>query len=139
MALYEKHLYIRRSRLPGAGKGLFTNVDIPKGTRIVEYKGSTHTWKEVKHEDGHNGYLLRINWKTVINAEPYKKALARYANDASGLTRLPGFFNNAEYVTEGNRCFIEAKKTIRKKEEIFVGYGKEYWQLLRKISKDLKK
>jgi uncharacterized protein len=139
MALLEKHLYIRKSQLPNAGHGLFTKVEISKGTRIVEYKGSIHTWNEVKHLDGHNGYLLRINWKTVINAEPFKKALARYANDARGLKRIEGLLNNAEYVTEGNRCFIEAKRKIRKKEEILVGYGKEYWQLIRKILKDKKK
>jgi hypothetical protein len=38
MALLEKHLRIKRSLLPGAGKGLFTTKFIPKGTRIVEYK-----------------------------------------------------------------------------------------------------
>jgi hypothetical protein len=61
MALLEKHLYTRKSQLPKAGKGLFTNIEIPKGTRIVEYKGSIHTWKEVKDQDGYNGYLMRAS------------------------------------------------------------------------------
>jgi SET domain-containing protein len=139
MALLEKHLYISKSQLPQAGKGLFTKIDIPKGTRIVEYKGSIHTWKEVKDQDGYNGYLMHINWKTVINAGPYKKVLARYANDARGLTKIKGLKNNAEYITEGNRCFIEAKRAIGKKEEIFVHYGNEYWKLMQKIRNERNK
>lgn len=43
MALLEKHLYVKRSLLPGAGRGLFTKVPIKKGTRIVEYKGEIMT------------------------------------------------------------------------------------------------
>jgi hypothetical protein len=136
MALLEKHLYIRKSQLPYAGKGLFTNIDIKKGERIVEYKGRIQPWKEVKDQDGYNGYLLRINWQTTINALPYKKALGRYANDAQGIHRKKGIRNNAEYVTEGKKCFLEATRTISKHEEILVGYGSEYWKLIRKIQKN---
>lgn len=135
MALLEKNLIVKKSQLPHCGKGLFTKIDIVKGTRIVEYKGRIEAWEEVKDEDGYNGYLLRINWQTTINALPYKKALGRYANDARGLARVKGLRNNAEYVTEGRRCYIEAIRAIRKDEEILVGYGNEYWKLIRKILK----
>jgi len=139
MALLEKQLYIKKSSLPGSGKGLFTRIDITKGTRIVEYKGRIQTWKEVKKEDGHNGYLLRINWQVVINALPYTKALGRYANDARGLVKKKGITNNSEYVVDGKRCFIEATRTIPKGEEILVSYGSEYWKLIRQILKEKKK
>ncbi len=135
MALLEKSLIIKKSQLPDCGKGLFTKIDIKKGERIVEYKGRIQPWREVKDDDGYNGYLLRINWQTTINALPYKKALGRYANDARGLTRVKGLRNNAEYVTEGRKCFIEATRLIHKNEEILVGYGNEYWKLIRKIRK----
>jgi SET domain-containing protein len=135
MALLEKKLVIKKSQIPHSGKGLFTKADIPKGTRIVEYKGRIQPWLEVKDQDGYNGYLLRINWQTTINALPYKKALARYANDARGITRVKGLKNNAEYVTEGRRCFIESTRFIKKGEEILVDYGKEYWKLISKILK----
>lgn len=136
MALLEKHLFVKRSQLPGSGKGLYTKTAIKKGERIVEYKGKIQPWREVKDQDGYNGYLLRINWQTTINALPYKKALARYANDANGLIKIKGLRNNAEYVTEGRKCFIEATRTIPKGEEILVSYGKEYWKLIRKINKE---
>src|SRR5690606_40160989 len=54
MALLEKHLYVKKSTLPNSGKGLFTKVFIPKGTRIVEYKGRRTVWKDVKDDDGKN-------------------------------------------------------------------------------------
>ena len=93
MALLEKHLQIKRSLIPGAGMGLFTTVFIPKGTRIVEYKGKMTTWKEVEH-DYKNGYIYSIDSKHVIDAKTYKKALGRYANDANGLKKFKSLKNN---------------------------------------------
>jgi uncharacterized protein len=133
MALLEKFLFVERSKLPQAGKGLFTKREISKGTRIVEYKGRKRKWKDVKHLDGHNGYLMYITRNAVIDALPATKTFGRYANDAQGLNRIPGLTNNCEYVSEGHRCYIEAKRTIQKGEELLVGYGKEFWQLQRKI------
>lgn len=135
MAYLEKYLIIQKSQLPKAGKGLFTAVDIPKDTRIVEYKGKIEKWKDVKHLDGINGYLMFMNRNVVINAEPALHAFGRYANDARGLSRITGLRNNATYVSEGNRCFIEATRKIRAGEEILVFYGAAYWRLMRKLSK----
>lgn len=135
MALLEKFLYVKRSNLPNSGKGLFTKVSIRKGTRIIEYKGKLRKWKDVKHLDGVNGYLMYITRNAVIDALPAKHILGRYANDAKGLSKLPGLRNNAEYVSEGTFCYIEATREIRKGEEILVGYGKEYWQLIKKLKR----
>lgn len=131
MALLEKHLYVKRSTLPGSGKGLFTKVFIPKGTRIVEYKGRRAIWKDVKDDDGKNGYIFYINSKCVIDALPTKKALGRYANDAKGYSRVEGIKNNSEYVVDKKRCYIESVKKIEAGSEIFVGYGAEYWKTMR--------
>ena len=136
MAFLEKYLYLKKSNLPGAGKGLFTKVDILKGTRIVEYKGRIQPWREVKHEDGYNPYLFKINSRTAINALPKKKTFGRYANDARGFFRVEGQRNNAQYEVEGNRCFIDATRAIHKYEEILVDYGGNFWSLLRKLQKE---
>ena len=133
MALFEKHLIAKKSGLPKAGKGLFTKSDIPKGKRIVEYKGRIQPWREVKDQDGINGYLMYINRHVVINALPAVKTLGRYANDARGLVRMEGIRNNSEYVSEGKRCFIEATRNIKAGEEIFVNYGREYWSLMKRL------
>ena len=131
MALLEKQLYKKRSTLPGAGKGLFTKVLIPKGTRIVEYKGEVLTWKEVeKMADDRNGYVFFFTNRYVIDAWKHK-GFAHFANDAKGIARVEGIVNNSEYVTEGKRCYIEATRDIPARSEIFVGYGWEYWHAIR--------
>jgi hypothetical protein len=139
MPLLEEFLYVRKSSLPNAGKGLFTKKEIPKGTRIVEYKGKLRVWKDVKHLDGYNGYLMFINRQAVIDALPAIKTFGRYANDASGFVKVKGLRNNAEYVSEGNRCFIESLRKIGRGEEIFVGYGRDFWKLQRKIRSEKSK
>ena len=128
MAYLEKQLFVKKSTLPDAGKGLFTRKEIAKGERIVEYKGRRTTWKEVKDQHD-NGYIFYINRNHVINALPYKKAWGRFANDARGIEKIKGFNNNAEYVIEGKKVFIEAKKKIPAGAEIFVDYGKDYWDV----------
>jgi uncharacterized protein len=141
MALLEKHLVVKTSQLPGSGLGLFTKVFIPKGTRIVEYKGRVSKWKDVKNEND-NGYLYTINNNHVINALPYKKALARYANDAKGIVRIKGITNNCNYVNDGLKAYIESVKDIPAGAEILVDYGKEYWDVIReniKIEKEKQK
>lgn len=131
MALLEKQLFIRRSTLPASGKGLFTRKFIPKGTRIVEYKGKVTTWKEVDHHKGSNGYIYYINKNRVIDASPYYKTFGRYANDACGLQKIKGITNNATYVEDNGKVFIEATKDIPANAEILVSYGKEYWDVIR--------
>lgn len=135
MALLEKWLRVRKSKLPKAGKGLFTTIAISKGDRIVEYKGKIEKWKDVKYEDATNGYLLHINNQTVIDGRS-SKTFGRYANDARGHTRVLGLRNNAEFVTEGRRCFMEAIRNIPKGEEIFVDYGRAYWALDKKTRRE---
>jgi hypothetical protein len=131
MAFLEKQLYVKKSTLPNAGKGLFTKKFIPKGTRIVEYKGKTRTWKEVQADEDESPYIYYVKRNFVIDALNDKKALARYANDARGLERIKDINNNAEYAEEGVRVFIEAAKDIPAGGEILVGYGPEYWQVIR--------
>jgi uncharacterized protein len=134
MALLEKHLVVKTSTIPGAGKGLFTKVPIEKGTRIVEYKGRITTWKEVEY-DSENRYIYTVNPKHVIDAKRTLKALARYANDARGLSKVKGITNNSIYVNDGLRAFIEAVKDIPAGGEVLVAYGKEYWDVMRQNEK----
>ena len=131
MALLEKQLVVKKSTIPNSGKGLFTRKLIPKGTRIVEYKGRISSWKDVKDEDGKNGYIFYVTRNHVINALPVKSALARYANDARGLVRIKGVTNNCDYITDGKKAFIESKKEIPAGAEILVDYGTDYWKVIR--------
>ncbi|HLA54298.1 MAG TPA: SET domain-containing protein [Flavitalea sp.] len=131
MALLENQLVIKRSTIPGSGKGLFTKKEIPKNSKIVEYKGRVSSWKEADHRNGENGYVYYIKRDHVVDALPFKNALARYANDAKGLCRVKGINNNSEYVEEGLKVFIVSRKKIPKNGEILVAYGKEYWEVIK--------
>ena len=140
MALLEKKLIVKRSQLPDAGKGLFTKVFIPKGTKVVQYKGKITTWKGVDHKEGNNGYIYFVRRDYVIDARTWPSALARYANDAEGLQKVKGLRNNAEYMEEGEKVYIITTKDIPAGSEIFVEYGKEYWAAIRyNIELDRKK
>jgi uncharacterized protein len=117
--------------LKGAGKGLFTTMDIPRGTKIVEYRGKVTSWKEVDSQQGLNGYIYYINRYHVIDARPEKEAVARYANDARGIVRTEGINNNCTYIIEGLKVYIKSMRHIPAGSELLVGYGKEYWQIIR--------
>ncbi|MEO6730270.1 MAG: SET domain-containing protein [Ferruginibacter sp.] len=135
MSLLEAHLVVKTSTLPGSGKGLFTKVFIPKGTRIIEYRGKITTWKDVDHQEGTNSYIYFVTKNHVIDGLTFEKEKARYANDARGFTRIKGITNNCQYVEEGLKIFIESKKNIPAGSEILVGYGKEYWDVMKKNAK----
>jgi|SRR5579872_5663562 len=132
MALLEKYLTVKRSTLKGAGRGLFTTRNIPPGTTIVEYKGKVSNWKDVDCGDGLNGYIYYVSRRHVIDARPAKNAFARFANDAKGIVRAKGITNNCTYVVEGGKVFIRSIRHIAAGSELFVAYGKEYWDIIRK-------
>ncbi len=132
MALLDEQLYIKKSTLPGAGKGLFTKVFIPKGTRITEYKGRILTWKQVENmPDESYGYVFWFSNRYVIDAWKTKKGIAHFANDANGIARMPGVKNNSEYDTEKKRCYIKSTRDIPPGSEILVPYGGDYWRVIR--------
>ncbi len=126
-------LIVKKSQLPKAGKGLFTKAPIKKGDKVVEYKGEIINWKEYEERvaESKDGYLFFINKKHCIDAYSTPEHIARYANDAAGLSKVKGLRNNCEYKVFKDKCFIIANKNIEKGEEIFVTYTKEYWDCVR--------
>ncbi len=134
MALLEKQLEVKVSNIQGAGRGLFTSKFIPKGTKIVEYKGSSRTWKEVEY-DYNNYYIFYVNENHIIDAATYKKSFAKYMNDAKGIHKIKGRNNNAEFVLEDLKVFVKATRDIPAGSEIFVSYGKGYWRVIRRNQK----
>jgi len=141
--MYE-NLIVKKSQLSKAGKGLFTKIEIKKGERIVEYLGEIITEKELEEraEKDIYGYAFYINKKKCIDAYFTPEAIARYANDAKGLSKKSGLKNNCCYDIWKKRGWIKAEKNIKAGEEIFVDYGKEYWDDIRyniKLEKEKKK
>lgn len=126
-------LKVKTSQLPNSGKGLFTTTAIKKGTRVIEYLGEVIDWKEYEKrvERDEDGYLFFINKKNCIDAYNTKQHIARFANDAAGLTKIKGLTNNCVYEIDKNQCFIVSKRDLAAGEEIFVSYTKEYWDCVR--------
>ena len=136
MPLADNNFVLKESTLPGAGKGLFTLNLIEKGTCILEYKGTITTWKNVNHLEGKNAYVFYVNRNHVVDANDHHLELARYINDAKGLQKIKGITNNAYYVVRKKQIFVYALKNIPANSEIFVAYGKEYWDTIKEYLKN---
>jgi SET domain-containing protein len=132
----KKNLKASKSKLPNAGKGLFTLKEIKKGEFVCEYEGELITWNEAINRNdkniGKGAYFYYINSKNVIDAWASKKTFGRYANDAAGLVKVPGLRNNSTYFEKGKKVFIKATRNIKAGEEIFVSYGRSYWRIMEK-------
>lgn len=133
-------LIIKKSKLPNAGKGLFTTKTIRKDSKIIEYRGEIIGYKEYrrrarKEQDHYLFYLRRELCIDALHTPQYK---ARYANDAAGITKVKGLKNNSEYMIFGDKCFIVASRDIKAGEEIFVDYTNSYWKAMRRRLKKQK-
>jgi SET domain-containing protein len=126
----EQDFIVKKSQIPGAGKGLYTKRDFKKGERLIEYTGEIITEKELdaRAEKDIFGYAFYISKKKCIDAYYMPEVIARYANDAKGLTRVEGLKNNCCYEVWKNRGWIKAEKNIKAGDEILVSYGAEYWK-----------
>jgi SET domain-containing protein len=123
-------LFVKKSTIPKAGKGLFTDTFIKKGAYIIEYTGDIVTWDVVikRSEAGRGGYAFYVTKKKCIDAFDHPESLARYANDARGTGRIDGLKNNAVYAIKRANGFIQATRNIQAGEEILVWYGPDYWK-----------
>ncbi len=133
-------LIVKKSKIPNAGKGLFTTSRIRKGDVIVEYKGEKMTWAQCLKRYDKNmaeaNYLYFVSKNNCVDAKYAINELARYANDANGFTRVKGLTNNSEYDNLKTRPYIIATKNISAGSEIFVDYTKGYWD---EMEKEMKK
>jgi SET domain-containing protein len=132
MNLLNPYLQVKTSILPGCGKGLFTKIFIPKGIIITEHTGKITSFKDADHDEGNNPYLFYVSRDHVIDGRGQHGSIARFINDASGYKRIAGLTNNSKYIIIGKRVFISAIKEIMPNDEIFIGYGKGYWESIKK-------
>jgi SET domain-containing protein len=135
-------LVVKKSRIKGAGQGLFTTSRIRKGDLIVEYKGVRSTWDKAmkKYKDVKEAkYIFHISDKNTIDAQFTPDELARYANDAEAPIGKPRFKNNSEYRIVKGRPYIVANKNIGAGAEIFVDYSGDYWEVMLEEEADTKK
>jgi SET domain-containing protein len=104
---------VKRSEI---GLGLFALIDIPKGTKIIQYTGERIRKDDTERHKGR--YLFTLNDKWTIDGKS-RTNLARYANHSCR--------PNAETITTVNKIWIVAKRKIKAGEEITYNYGKTYF------------
>ena len=99
---------VRRSVIHG--RGVFAAVDIPKGTRLMEYLGERISHREAdrryatEHEHSPHTMLFAVDDKVVIDAT-HRGNSARFINHSCQ--------PNCEAIEEEGRIFIETEKEDR--------------------------
>jgi len=115
-----KRLYsVRHS--PIHGRGVFALRRIPKGTRVIEYRGERISNEEAdrRHEETNQGpftLLFEVDESTIIDAGVGGNS-ARYINHSCS--------PNCESVNDDGHIFIEARRDIRPGEELSYDYRLE--------------
>lgn len=121
----KKYLQVKKSQI--SGKGLYTKIAIPKGEVVATYMGEIIDNDEAlrRSEAGKDQFLVETVNDGYMDSMPIF-CYAMYANDAMGITRL-GFKNNVQIeILEGAPRLV-ALRNLKPGEEIFVGYGRAYW------------
>lgn len=116
-----RHFEIRNS--PIQGRGAFATVDIPKGTRLIEYTGEkiSHDVADQRYDDEkmkrHHTFLFTLNDNWIIDA-------ANGGNEAMYINHSCD--PNCEAVIVGERrIYIEARKNIKAGTELVYDYQYE--------------
>src|SRR5438046_4808153 len=124
-------LVLRRSKIHG--RGVYARVDIPKGTRLIEYTGEhiSNAEADRRYEDekmsAHHTFLFILNSRTCIDAAVGGN-VSRFINHSCD--------PNCEAIIEGQHIWIDAIRDIAAGEEL--GYDYEYDWLPEYTVKDLR-
>lgn len=112
----KRRIIVRRSKVHG--KGVFAASFIPKGTRIIEYKGRRMSEKAADEkycdDSSPHTFLFLLDNAVVIDAN-YEGNSARWINH--------GCKPNCDSTEEGGRMFIDALRDIRAGEELSYDYN----------------
>lgn len=117
-ARHERRFAVRHS--PIHGLGVFALTWIPKGVRVIEYKG-----ERISHEEADERYselhahsahtmLFTVNEQIVIDATRRGNS-ARWINHSCA--------PNCEIIDEKDRIFVHALRVIRPGEELTYDYN----------------
>ena len=126
-------LKLAPSKIANAGDGLFTTREFKRGHKITNYGGVEYTLEDWKKLSG--SYGAKFRGKILDARSTQSDGLGRWANDCRGDT-VGCTKNNATWSTfNGNnkkglppKLSLRAKVNIPIGDEVYVSYGKAYWQ-----------
>ncbi|RPH67485.1 MAG: SET domain-containing protein-lysine N-methyltransferase [Burkholderiales bacterium] len=115
----------RRSAIHG--NGMFAAVDIPAGTRLIQYRGRllTHAQSDERYGDGVDSghtFLFSLNDDYVIDANEAGNS-ARWINHGCAPNCEAVLDEDAGGDRRRDRVFIESIRDIREGEELTYDYG----------------
>jgi hypothetical protein len=115
-------LSLKKSKIKGAGLGVFAEENIPKGEHIGNYDGKIIQRKK-KHFDP--DYSMEINEKYVVDGSCYPRPLTSMINDTYKTKKK----HNCEFVVKESKKRVEVYSTrsIADGDELYIDYGNEYW------------
>lgn len=134
------YVRIGKSKLPGAGRGLFATRWLPEGTYVTAYPGPLVDYKSIsnrtraatKYHRKVQLYELEIvNGTTALMFRPdpddLTKGIAHMANDAIH-PEVTGFSNNCDFIQDENcNVYLCTTRNVRRGEELLVDYLLPYW------------
>jgi len=118
---------IIRRRSPIHGHGVFAARDLPKGSRVIEYKGRrlTHTQADGMHgndaESGHT-FLFTLNDKYLIDGGDGGNS-ARWINHGCAPNCEASVAPDPRGDPRRDRVFIDTRRAIRAGEELTYDYA----------------
>ncbi len=120
-----RNIVLRRS--PIHGNGVFAAKDLPKGKRLVQYRGKLRPHDEVDRcygvdaDSGHT-FLFTLNSHYVIDGN-VDGNIARWINHSCAPNCEAVLYESADGEPESDRVFIEAARDIQAGEELTYDYG----------------
>lgn len=108
--------FVKKSKVHG--RGLFARKDVPKDTKIIEYKGTRKPASELPDVDendpeGHHTVIFQLDNGTLIDASRRGNA-AQFANHSCN--------PNCDTIEADERIFIRSLRKIKKGTELVYDY-----------------
>jgi hypothetical protein len=124
-------LKIALSGIEDGGLGLFATRDIAPRENIAQYTGEIKNREQFDAAPSAYGFGVNRNW--IVDAVSTQSTLARWANSCRAANQRAGDCreNNAKFVVNNRTkvVWLRAKdRVIRAGEEIFVSYGRAYFE-----------
>ena len=125
-------LYICTSNIQNSGLGVFTKDFIPSDTKIDEYYGDYTTclpggeyFFRIDEEGGINAIDLPRSYMAMLNDAKYRPVSKRGLRKFTPHTII----NNCKFMCNTDKKIVEVYSSvdIEPFSELFISYGKDYW------------
>tara|TARA_B100000579_G_C22690972_1_gene784995 strand:+ start:70 stop:813 length:744 start_codon:yes stop_codon:yes gene_type:complete len=126
-----KNWSIKKSKVPAAGKGLYSRIKIPKNKILGEYYGKLYTPEEYSRNYVDPMYVWRANDGNYVDAKPIVRGNPlRYVNAPQNINQASWI--NTKVVMKYGKVYYKTTKKINPGEELWVDYGSGYFSGTRK-------